>query len=167
MLTRILFILIAVWAFQAFAENKDDKPCLEKIQKTIRGVNTFDKVFWSKYEASCYERIKDEKSGLKNRLEKLGYYVYLADYNHFGCVDYCYAAVVKWDEIKNLKLTKSERNKIASDYLAYEKRDSDACAGYNPVQKCQYKEKWKFMGKCLKETGNTLSCHNKFYKVKK
>jgi hypothetical protein len=174
--------MILLLAVAAFAGPVPDSDCLRLIREAKRR-GSYRMEFWSHQYPACYGQIKDEKSGLKRRLEKMGYEVFLSDYRHFHCTDYCYAAIVEWTQKKDIGLSRKEREKVARLWEKGEQDNADACErvmlGGTSMTKdkpdpkaaaqCQSSaaRKIKFFVPCLKRTGNVGRCHNEFYKVKK
>lgn len=186
-LIRILFMLVIFWAFTSEAS---DKTCLNMIEAEKRepamgaiGRSSSGMDFWSHSTrpgvSECYYRIKDKKTGLKKRLEKMGYRVSLGDYSGV-CTEFCYVANVDWSAQKNLGLNKREREKVAAIYEEYTNREASACVwamtagkwdskpNYEAAKQCRDRRKKQneFMLPCLRKTGNIGACFDKFYQLK-
>lgn len=182
-------LFVVVLAFLIGKAHAD--PCIKMIEDAKRnpvfgaiGSDPGKMSFWSSSSrpgaSDCYYRIKDEKTGFKKRLEKLGYEVRLADYRNLQCHEYCYAAYVEWAGMKNIGLNRKERKRVAELWLADRQENASACA-WAMMQDAPWNKpspsaaagcrtsadkQIEFFVPCLKKTGNLYRCHSEFYKIK-
>lgn len=181
--TRILFIFIAAWAFQAFASVEED--CHKLVKLAVVERQSCEINFWKDYDRPCYNALNSKNSKLRKRLEAEDFKVYIADYRHFQCVDYCDSAIVSWDEKKSLGLTKKQRETKAKEYIQEMAKDGEACVvgqyimlsnnfgGKDTKEEADKraaaclssrKNKLKTIPDCIRKSGNVRACELVYYK---